>query len=180
MTKPRLVKVRALFYVLQQVTKRGCIRILIHPPLHCFFEPLHHLFEMSAVESADRTYKVGRKVAFRFEHIAAYVTFESSLLRPGYLLGFRFNAIGGSVFRSFPFYHVMIIRICHRLAFPCMRRFQFAYDNHMGSAVDEICCGQYKAPAELPLYGRSSINVCLLYTSPSPRDRQKSRMPSSA
>ena len=24
------------------------------------------------------------------------------------------------------------------------------------------------------------INVCLLYTSPSPRDRQKSRMPSSA
>lgn len=24
MTKPRLVKVRALFYVLQQVTKRGC------------------------------------------------------------------------------------------------------------------------------------------------------------
>ena len=26
----------------------------------------------------------------------------------------------------------------------------------------------------------SSANVCLLYTSPSPRDRQKSRMPSSA
>ena len=26
----------------------------------------------------------------------------------------------------------------------------------------------------------SSPNVCLLYTSPSPRDRQKSRMPSSA
>ena len=25
-----------------------------------------------------------------------------------------------------------------------------------------------------------TINVCLLYTSPSPRDRQKSRMPSSA
>ena len=25
-----------------------------------------------------------------------------------------------------------------------------------------------------------SVNVCLLYTSPSPRDRQKSRMPSSA
>ena len=27
---------------------------------------------------------------------------------------------------------------------------------------------------------RASINICLLYTSPSPRDRQKSRMPSSA
>ena len=25
-----------------------------------------------------------------------------------------------------------------------------------------------------------NLNVCLLYTSPSPRDRQKSRMPSSA
>ena len=27
---------------------------------------------------------------------------------------------------------------------------------------------------------RAGLNVCLLYTSPSPRDRQKSRMPSSA
>ena len=29
-------------------------------------------------------------------------------------------------------------------------------------------------------YFLTSINFCLLYTSPSPRDRQKSRMPSSA
>ena len=28
--------------------------------------------------------------------------------------------------------------------------------------------------------GGAPANVCLLYTSPSPRDRQKSRMPSSA
>ena len=28
--------------------------------------------------------------------------------------------------------------------------------------------------------GDSEIYICLLYTSPSPRDRQKSRMPSSA
>ena len=28
--------------------------------------------------------------------------------------------------------------------------------------------------------GIAAINACLLYTSPSPRDRQKSRMPSSA
>ena len=27
---------------------------------------------------------------------------------------------------------------------------------------------------------KDEINICLLYTSPSPRDRQKSRMPSSA
>ena len=38
--------------------------------------------------------------------------------------------------------------------------------------------GEYWAPH----YHKESIeyNVCLLYTSPSPRDRQKSRMPSSA
>ena len=32
----------------------------------------------------------------------------------------------------------------------------------------------------LPAIERVQINCCLLYTSPSPRDRQKSRMPSSA
>ena len=30
------------------------------------------------------------------------------------------------------------------------------------------------------LVGREIFDICLLYTSPSPRDRQKSRMPSSA
>ena len=34
-------------------------------------------------------------------------------------------------------------------------------------------------PRSVPLCG-NSIGTCLLYTSPSPRDRQKSRMPSSA
>ena len=35
---------------------------------------------------------------------------------------------------------------------------------------------------ELTIYGdgRTLVDDCLLYTSPSPRDRQKSRMPSSA
>ena len=32
----------------------------------------------------------------------------------------------------------------------------------------------------IPLPDGTSYNSCLLYTSPSPRDRQKSRMPSSA
>ena len=31
-----------------------------------------------------------------------------------------------------------------------------------------------------PMTGRAALTPCLLYTSPSPRDRQKSRMPSSA
>src|SRR5674476_1629463 len=40
------------------------------------------------------------------------------------------------------------------------------------------CCGCFfPGPAEL---GAVSPYACLLYTSPSPRDRQKSRMPSSA
>ena len=33
---------------------------------------------------------------------------------------------------------------------------------------------------ELIFYGKTQNEICLLYTSPSPRDRQKSRMPSSA
>ena len=35
-----------------------------------------------------------------------------------------------------------------------------------------------KSSAEL--FGARVVRICLLYTSPSPRDRQKSRMPSSA
>ena len=34
--------------------------------------------------------------------------------------------------------------------------------------------------ADLSVYGQADFTTCLLYTSPSPRDRQKSRMPSSA
>ena len=34
--------------------------------------------------------------------------------------------------------------------------------------------------AYLQIAATESLNACLLYTSPSPRDRQKSRMPSSA
>ena len=40
--------------------------------------------------------------------------------------------------------------------------------------IAEVC-------AEITAMGRKTLNkTCLLYTSPSPRDRQKSRMPSSA
>ena len=38
----------------------------------------------------------------------------------------------------------------------------------------------YKRPPPMDLNGSAPIEICLLYTSPSPRDRQKSRMPSSA
>ena len=38
-----------------------------------------------------------------------------------------------------------------------------------------------KAGVEIPRFCyHEKLSICLLYTSPSPRDRQKSRMPSSA
>ena len=40
--------------------------------------------------------------------------------------------------------------------------------------------GQVVADLNRHLDNGTSVNSCLLYTSPSPRDRQKSRMPSSA
>ena len=54
-------------------------------------------------------------------------------------------------------------------------------------AMDLAAAGQRVAMVERGMIGGTCINVaciptktCLLYTSPSPRDRQKSRMPSSA
>ena len=48
-----------------------------------------------------------------------------------------------------------------------------------GMTVTEVRgFGRQKGHQEV--YRGSEYNVCLLYTSPSPRDRQKSRMPSSA
>ena len=38
----------------------------------------------------------------------------------------------------------------------------------------------YPAPHWSPILGGESYYTCLLYTSPSPRDRTRSRMPSSA
>ena len=54
----------------------------------------------------------------------------------------------------------------------------FDANSEQAGAIEVI-----KGPASA-LYGSNAmhglINICLLYTSPSPRDRQKSRMPSSA
>ena len=48
--------------------------------------------------------------------------------------------------------------------------------------VDGVPYGAFIVPGliMLSLFTQSIFNACLLYTSPSPRDRQKSRMPSSA
>ena len=48
-----------------------------------------------------------------------------------------------------------------------------AYDHTMASLLDS-------AGVDMLLVGDSLAMVCLLYTSPSPRDKRQSRMPSSA
>ena len=42
------------------------------------------------------------------------------------------------------------------------------------------CLGMAERPVDIENMSDSLVYICLLYTSPSPRDRQKSRMPSSA
>ena len=50
-----------------------------------------------------------------------------------------------------------------------------------GARLKEIDLGQQLGVSRTPLReAMSALKACLLYTSPSPRDRQKSRMPSSA
>ena len=59
----------------------------------------------------------------------------------------------------------------------------FSADGGVLQNVQETTNEAGEATAELSLAGdfrNRNITVCLLYTSPSPRDRQKSRMPSSA
>ena len=47
-------------------------------------------------------------------------------------------------------------------------------------ALNHRCLYLHKNSGEVTLEEGLALSVCLLYTSPSPRDRQKSRMPSSA
>ena len=57
-------------------------------------------------------------------------------------------------------------------------------NGHAYDLVDTTPCEYYEGVKHYKPVLRSAINghllPCLLYTSPSPRDRQKSRMPSSA
>ena len=50
----------------------------------------------------------------------------------------------------------------------------------IGSTLSIAICDQTKLPFEKNLKVMTGMNICLLYTSPSPRDATLSRMPSSA
>ena len=49
-----------------------------------------------------------------------------------------------------------------------------------GEGLSFSATERLQAVKQLTTHGVSGRDICLLYTSPSPRDRQKSRMPSSA
>ena len=54
-------------------------------------------------------------------------------------------------------------------------------DTDIGSDIDDaICLAYLLAQPQCELLGITTVSGCLLYTSPSPRDRTRSRMPSSA
>ena len=52
------------------------------------------------------------------------------------------------------------------------------YNSNKRIVLIVLCCSN--AMHKVCYSGYAKVNLCLLYTSPSPRDRQKSRMPSSA
>ena len=55
-------------------------------------------------------------------------------------------------------------------------------EKHMGDRHYKVLVGNWEIKEEEIHYpnGQEEIKICLLYTSPSPRDRISSRMPSSA
>ena len=52
--------------------------------------------------------------------------------------------------------------------------------NHLPGFIENADKIREKAVDEIVCFATNDIFTCLLYTSPSPRDREKSRMPSSA
>ena len=61
------------------------------------------------------------------------------------------------------------------------QKFDFKSINNYGDFSERVPVFSYEEFADkIDLARKGENNICLLYTSPSPRDRQKSRMPSSA
>ena len=65
----------------------------------------------------------------------------------------------------------------------CMARVDLEFSQDEKHLLQELCKNinvSDKEKAQIKNISGSLSEICLLYTSPSPRDRQKSRMPSSA
>ena len=65
--------------------------------------------------------------------------------------------------------------ITNHICLPCNHSYEYEYLYEEIKQQKSRHKQYFKCP-----YCRTKYNGCLLYTSPSPRDRQKSRMPSSA
>ena len=74
-----------------------------------------------------------------------------------------------------PVFGLVVLNIALPLLVPGI-----SFWGHLGGVVAGILMGYLLIWLPLRSRGASMSNTCLLYTSPSPRDRQKSRMPSSA
>ena len=72
---------------------------------------------------------------------------------------------------------------------PGAGKLRLVFEGENGETIDRevfdfpgsgVAMAMYNLDDSIRDFARASFNYCLLYTSPSPRDRQKSRMPSSA
>ena len=59
----------------------------------------------------------------------------------------------------------------------CLGTMTWGEQNTQDEAFEQM---DYSLDQEVNFFDTAELYACLLYTSPSPRDRQKSRMPSSA
>ena len=69
----------------------------------------------------------------------------------------------------------------HKGGYPLIDLFDSSYGWHTHHLLNEIAIGNQTAKSLTEhLSGMVEVYACLLYTSPSPRDKRQSRMPSSA
>ena len=73
---------------------------------------------------------------------------------------------------------LIILDVYENGAYDLQQELRIAYGNEPGISVEIASITDSKAMERV--FSKYHPQICLLYTSPSPRDRQKSRMPSSA
>ena len=77
-------------------------------------------------------------------------------------------------------YHLGLMQIIVRVVAKIMMKTMGTSGPESLAAAANIFLGQTEAPLTIKPYIKTMTQSCLLYTSPSPRDRTRSRMPSSA
>lgn len=116
---------------------------------------------MRPVKAAHRTYEIDRQIFIGFNFVAANVTLESSCIF--FRLRFRgcLCPICGRVFWRVPFYHAVIICVCHRCTAACVGCHHFTDNDYKSSAIDKIYGVHNNTSAEFASYGRRAIEVVI-------------------